>query len=121
MKFAKVDAAYLKRRKEVSAELGSRELWSVMDHWPLYCGIGNLARAVSIMNLFNSTASVPGHIAEFGTWRGSTLMLLAKLLRLNDPHSAKMIHCFDSFEGLSAFAPPDGKATQTQGHYRGNL
>lgn len=121
MKFAKVDAAYLKRRKEISAELGPRELWSVMDHWPLYCGVSNLARVISIMNLFNSTATVPGHVAEFGTWRGSTLMLLAKLLRINDPHGSKIIHCFDSFEGLSAFAPSDGHATSTHGQYRGNL
>jgi hypothetical protein len=121
MKFAAVDQRYLSRRAALSEQFGERELWSVIDHWPLYCGIGNLARYVAISDLLRSTLQVPGEVAEFGTWRGATLMLLAKLLRIHDPHGPKVVHCFDTFEGLQAFAPQDGAATDQAGSYRGSL
>lgn len=91
-----------------------------MDHWPLFCGIGNLARYVTIMDLLRATLGVPGHVAEFGTWHGSTLMLLTKLLRIFDPHGSKVVHCFDSFEGLTAFHAADGEAQAGRGSYRGD-
>jgi hypothetical protein len=121
MKFAQEDQRYLERRRELSQSSGPRELWSVADHWPLYAGIGNLARSIAILDIFRSTLDVPGHIAEFGTWRGSTLMLLGKTLKIFDPHGSKMLHCFDSFEGLTAFQKQDGVAEADRGKYRGNL
>src|ERR1700690_3318252 len=74
MKFATEDAAYLAERKALSQELGPRELWSIVDHWPLYCGVGNLARFMAIADLLRGTARVPGHVAEFGSWKGANLM-----------------------------------------------
>lgn len=120
MKFAETDRAYLTRRKELSAKYGERELWSVMDHWQLYCGIANLARALAISDLLRSTLEVPGHVAEFGSWRGANLMLLAKLLRILDPQGSKQVHCFESFEGLSTFVPKDGASVSTRGQYKGS-
>ena len=120
-KFEKTDTKYLKNRGELSTKYGSRELWSVIDHWPLYCGIGNLARFISIYEIFKSTLDVPGHIAEFGSWRGANLLFLAKLIRILDPHGCKQVHCFDSFEGLTSFSTEDGTATSKQGAYKGSL
>ena len=65
-KFEKTDAKYLKDRKILSEKYGDRELWSVIDHWPVFCGIGNLSRFIAIYEIFRSTLNVPGHIAEFG-------------------------------------------------------
>jgi predicted O-methyltransferase YrrM len=31
------------------------------------------------------------------------------------------VHCFDSFEGLTAFSSADGQARSSEGAYRGNL
>jgi hypothetical protein len=121
MKFGTSDQDYLARRRAFSAEAGPREIWSVMDQWPLYAGIGNLARSMAVADLFRSTLGVPGHIAEFGCWRGSNLMFLAKLLQIYDPHSMKMVHGFDSFQGLTAFVKEDGIGAEKAGAYRGSL
>jgi len=120
MKFSKTDKEYLERRKAFSAKYGERELWSVIDHWPLYCGISNLARQVAIGDILRSTLHVPGHVAEFGSWRGANLLYLAKLLRIFDSLGSKQVHCFESFEGLSTFAPQDGAAEGERGRYKGS-
>lgn len=120
-KFEKTDAKYLEDRCKLSEKYGPRELWSVIDHWPLYCGIGNLARFVSIYEIFRSTLDVPGHVAEFGSWRGANLLFLAKLMRILDPHGSKQVHCFDSFEGLTSFSPEDGTAAEKKGAYKGSF
>lgn len=121
MKFQSVDKAYKTARAELSAQYGPREMWSMIDHWPLYCGISNLGRYLAIYDILQDTLAVPGHIAEFGSWRGANLMFLAKTMQLLAPHSSKTIHCFDSFEGLTNFAPQDGAATSLSGQYKGSL
>ena len=122
LKFAEIGNRYFEQRRRFSEENGPRELWSVIDHWSLYVGIGNLARSMAIQDLLRRTLEVPGHIAEFGSWRGANLMLLAKTLRICDPMGSKQVFCFDSFEGLTEFAPEDGdEATQTAGKYKGSL
>jgi len=42
MKCASVDQR-LNRRKEVSAAADAQELWSIVDHWPLYVGVAATA------------------------------------------------------------------------------
>ncbi len=120
MKFKARDERYLSLRRELSAAIGERELWSVVDQWPLYCGIGNLARFMAIADLLRETLSVPGHVAEFGSWRGANLMFMAKLLHIYDPHGCKVVHCFESFDGLQTFTNEDVSAPKNQGAYRGN-
>lgn len=121
MKFENSDRRYLTQRKAFSQTQGPQELWSVVDQWPLYCGIGNLSRFMAISDLFRSTLNVPGHIAEFGSWKGANLFFMAKLLRIFDPHGSKLVHCFDSFEGLTAFNKKDLPQKQTKGKYKGSL
>lgn len=121
MKFHSSDQRYLEARKALSDQAGPREMWSLVDHWPLYVGIGNLSRWVAILDLVRSTRSVPGHLAEFGSWRGANLMFMAKLLRIIDPHGQKVVHSFDTFEGLAAFSPEDGVGQEMAGRYKGSL
>lgn len=121
MKFREMDQRYFEKRKRFSEKYGPRELWSVMDHWALYCGIANLARCLAMSDILRETLDVPGHVAEFGSWRGANLMLIAKLLRIYDPHSPKVVHCFDSFEGLTEFKGKDAEAISLKGFYKGSL
>jgi len=122
MKFHKVDREYFEKRKVFSEKYGSRELWSVIDHWPLYAGMANIGRSLAISDLFRSVLKVPGHIVEFGSWRGSNLIWMAKLLELFGPYSRKEIHCFDSFEGLTEFHKKDGDKVveESSGGYKGS-
>jgi len=120
MKFAATDKKYLANRKRISEKYGERELWSVIDHWPLYCGVGNLARSMAIADLLRSTLGVPGHVAEFGSWRGANLLFLAKLLRIYDPHGSKQVHCFEGFQGLTTFTEPDVASLGNRGLYKGS-
>jgi len=68
-----------------------------------------LTRSIAISDLLRSTLNVPGHIAEFGSWRGANLVFLAKLLRIFDPMGSKLVHCFESFEGLDKFSKEDNE------------
>lgn len=121
MKFSTLDERYLTQRRSFSEQGGPRELWSVIDHWPLYVGTGNLSRFMAISDMLRDTLGVPGHIAEFGSWRGANLMFMAKLLRIYDPHGCKLVHCFESFAGLETFTAQDGGAGASEGGaYRGN-
>jgi hypothetical protein len=121
MKFESEDQQYFERARRFSEKYGPRELWSVIHHWPLYCGIGNLARFTAISDLVRRQLTVPGDLVEFGSWRGANLMFMAKVMRICDPHGSKRVHCFDSFEGLSAFTPHDRDATRHAGEYKGSL
>lgn len=94
MKFSTLDNRYLSQRRSFSAESGPRELWSVIDHWPLCVGTNNLARFMAISDMLRDNLGVPGHIAEFGSWRGANLVFMAKMLRIYDPHGCKLVHCF---------------------------
>lgn len=119
MKFEREDRKFFERRAGFELSSSTESLWSVVDHWPLYVGTVNLARNLAILDLLKSTLGVPGHVAEFGCWRGSTSLLLAKGLRIFDPSGPKLVHLFDSFEGLSEFVTEDGRAIQQSGDYRG--
>jgi len=120
VKFEEIDKEYLSDRKILSEKYGPRELWRVMDHWPLYCGISNLARSIAISDLLRSTLDVPGHVVEFGSWRGANVLFFAKLLRIFDPMGSKVVHCFESFEGLDKFSKEDkDEAKLEKGKYKG--
>jgi SAM-dependent methyltransferase len=120
MKFAKEDREFFDRRKVFGLNSLPTDLWSVVDHWPLYVGTVNFARNLAIVDLLRSTISIPGHVAEFGCWRGSTSLLLAKALRIFDPSGPKVVHVFDSFQGLTEFRGEDGVASERSGGYRGS-
>lgn len=115
------DEIYLAARRKVSERVGPQELWSVIDQWPLYVGLGNLSRFVAIYEIFKKQIQIPGDIAEFGSWRGANLMFMAKLLEILDPHGSKRVHCFDNFSGLPPFSSNDGSEDGKVGEYCGSL
>jgi hypothetical protein len=113
-------SGFLEKRKAVSEGLGKQELWEVIDQWPLYAGVFNLARNMAIAEIIKASVKVPGHIAEFGSWKGANLMLMAKLLRIYDPMCNKKVFGFEGFEGLGYFDDKDFNATTEAGTYKGN-
>ena len=55
--------------------------------------------------VFRSTVGVERDIAEFGVWRGSNSLDMAKLSRILDLE--KTSHAFDSFQGLPQASTQD--------------
>jgi SAM-dependent methyltransferase len=119
-KFHETDKIYLEEREKLSQKYGKQDLWKVIDPWGLYVGISNLAIKMSIADLLRSTLNVPGHIAEFGTWRGDNLLFMTKLLKIYDPYGSKLVHGFDSFEGLTEFTKEDTIGESVKGFYKGD-
>jgi len=122
VKFAEIDRDYSAKKRAFCEKRGIayESLWPIVNDWPLYAGIFSLARELIIGDLLRSTLDVPGHVAEFGSWKGANLLYMAKLLRIFDPHGQKQVHCFEGFEGLTTFAPEDGAAASDRGMYRGS-
>ena len=107
---------YLENREKIL----NKSDWSLIDHWPLYAGKYNLARTINNIELIKQTINVPGDIMEFGCWKGSNLMLMAKTLDIFSPMSMKKLWGFDLFEGLDFFDEKDGSAKNLKGMYKGS-
>ena len=106
---------YLNKRKKIEIN------WGKMDQWPLYVGIHNLARSIHNQDLIRNTVDVPGHVVEFGSWKGSNLILMAKTLSIFTPMSQKKVISFDLFSnGLDFFDEKDKHAINNKGKYDGD-
>ncbi|WP_445366950.1 TylF/MycF/NovP-related O-methyltransferase [Methylomonas sp. BW4-1] len=71
-----------------------------------------LKRFLAHAELFKHTLNVPGDIAEFGVFRGLSLMTWANLLEtyaIGD--RTKVVYGFDNWRGFTEFAAQDGKPT----------
>jgi len=121
-KFAQSDEHYLTHRKQVAADIGVPDLFEIADHFGLYSGTQTIGRNLAIYEAFKQTIQVPGDIFEFGCWKGSNLIYMAKLLALFQPNCIKQVYGFDSFEGLQTFSAEDGDGIQEtfQDRYQGN-
>lgn len=108
-KFKKQDDFYLSERKKLSEAIGPQELFAVADHFGLYSGTQTIGRSLFIYEILKETVKIPGDIVEFGCWKGSNLLFMAKVLSLLQPNSIKQVYAFDSFEGLQTFAKEDGE------------
>mgnify|MGYP001171008972 CR=1 FL=1 len=69
--------------------------------WPRLAQLAALARSVVRLG-------VPGDYAEFGTWRGGTMYIVAETWRRLE--QTRELLAFDSFEGLPPTAARDGDA-----------
>lgn len=119
-KFHRENLVYLEQRKELSQKIGHQELWSIVDHFGLYAGIQTLGTRLAVFEIMKKCLDVPGHIVEFGCWKGANLLFMAKVLQLLQPNTYKHVYGFDSFEGLQTFSKEDGNASEFSGKYKGN-
>lgn len=120
-KFATVDERYLRERKQLANDVQFSSVFEIADHFGLYSGTQTIGRVLAIYEAFKQTIDIPGDIFEFGCWKGSNLLFMAKLLSLFQPNSIKQVYGFDSFEGLQTFAPEDGDTdSEFRDRYRGD-
>lgn len=75
-----------------------------IHQWPCYTGPINLARFLMIYDLFKEIQPLAGQYADIGTWKGSSFLFIAKLIRLFENNTINQVHGFDWFQGMN----PDG-------------
>lgn len=119
-KFQRDDRVYLAARQQLAATLGMPDLWSIVDHFALYAGVQTIGTRLAVYEIIKRSLDVPGHIVEFGCWKGANLLFIAKVLQLMQPNTYKHVYGFDSFEGLQTFSPEDGATKELAGQYRGD-
>jgi hypothetical protein len=90
-----------------------------------------LARHLAMYELYKKTMDLPGSIAEFGIFHGSTYFFLARLIEMfhssqHERHSSSSRHLygFDTFKGLAGLGDEDdtgvGMQHRKEGGFRGN-
>jgi len=119
-KFREDDAKYLKERSQLAKDIGFENLYEIADQFGLYSGIQTIGKSLAVYDLLKQTLSIPGNIMEFGCWKGSNLLLIAKILKLLQPNTIKEVYGFDSFEGLQTIAKEDMVDESAKGKYQGN-
>ncbi len=72
----------------------------LIHHFPAYIGHVNLARYFIFYDLYKKCCNLTGHIADVGTWKGSSFLFMSKLVRLFETFDSTQVHGFDWFEGL---------------------
>jgi hypothetical protein len=90
------------------------ELFADIANYAGWLRSSNLARHLAITELFKSTINLPGSVAEFGVWRGSTFFLLARLIDIFDISvherlglTSRKLYGFDTFDGFQALSDKD--------------
>jgi hypothetical protein len=84
-------------------------LMHLMTHFPAYTKRVSLVRFLAHYELFKRTVDLPGSIVELGVSRGVSFFSWHKFLEIFCPlDTPKKVYGFDSFEGLTDFAPEDG-------------
>ncbi len=116
-----MDDKFLMERRSFAMSLGFENLYDYIDQFSLFAGAHTIGNKIFTYELLKKTIGIPGDIVEFGCWKGSNLMFLAKLMSLMEPNSPKRLIGFDNFSGLPAPTTIDGDfATSQTGKYRGD-
>jgi len=96
-KFLKEDKQYFDYIAGIDKE--NVDVEDVIFQFPLYVGQVNLARFLTFYEAYQKVVNISGAIADVGTWKGASLLTLAKLSHLLEPHSNTDLYGFDWFEG----------------------
>lgn len=95
-------------------EVHGNNFFNLIDQYPLYACPQTLLRYCKIYDLLKDALKIPGDICEFGTWKGSTALFMAKILNELEPQSKRKIIVFDTFQGLPPSTSKDGEFALNQ-------
>ncbi len=121
-KFETEDRAYFEYRAQFAEKYRHADFWFIADNWPLFAGRVNLARCLAVYDLISRVIDLPGHFCELGCWNGANLVYIAKIVGMLRPLGQGEVFGFDSFEGLTAFAPDKDpvESRRGRGAYKGD-
>jgi hypothetical protein len=89
-----------------------------IHQFPLFVGHVNLARYLFFYDLYKQCCTLSGNIADIGTWKGSSFLFMAKLVRLFETYSITQVHGFDWFQGMKPSSIND--CIDVEGEYIGD-
>ena len=97
IKFDKLRASY----KEGVENMGKMDFsfQEIIEDFPRFSGHMSIGRYLTLYELYKKTEGIAGHIAEVGTYKGTSLLWFGKLLQLFEPNSLTQAHGFDWFKG----------------------
>jgi len=96
-RFREIDVQFLGGVKEIT-EMGFA-LPVFIHQFPLFTGHVNMARYLALYESFKMVQGIAGNYADVGTFRGASLLWIAKLIKLFEPYSTSQVHAFDWFMG----------------------
>lgn len=70
-----------------------------IEDFPRFSGHMSIGRYLTLYELYKKTSGISGHIAEVGTYKGTSLLWFTKLVQLFEPNSLTQVHGFDWFKG----------------------
>lgn len=72
----------------------------LLHQFPCFVGHVNIARQLFLYERYKQVVDLCGHIADVGTWKGSSFFLFAKLVMLFERQCQTQVHGFDWFKGM---------------------
>ena len=97
IKFDKLRASYKEGVKNM--EKMNFSFQEIIEDFPRFSGHMSIGRYLTLYELYKKTEGIAGHIAEVGTYKGTSLLWFGKLLQLFEPNSLTQAHGFDWFKG----------------------
>ena len=114
------DQIIFEAREKIKNKFGEN-IYDVIDQYPLFACPQTMLRVNKNFELLKRSLLIPGDIFEFGTWKGSTAIFLAKMLDEVEPQSNRKIFVFDNFLGLPEPSEFDSSYAKSQvGRYKGD-
>ena len=103
-RYTKNDKDYFKFLQNIEKKITSTE---AIFQIGLYIGEENLARYLTFYDLYKKTLSLRGNCCDVGTWKGSSFLFIAKLIKIFEPYSRTKVYGFDWFKGQEPTAKDD--------------
>lgn len=97
IKFENLRSPYSNSIKNL--ELMNFEFKEIVEDFPRFTGHMSIGRYLTLYELYKKTEGISGHIAEVGTFKGTSLLWFTKLLQIFEPNSLTQVHGFDWFKG----------------------
>jgi hypothetical protein len=97
IKFDKLRASY--KEGVENMEKMNFSFQEIIEDFPRFSGHMSIGRYLTLYELYKKTEGIAGHIAEVGTYKGTSLLWFGKLLQLFEPNSLTQAHGFDWFKG----------------------
>ncbi len=98
-----------------------RDFFFEVSKYSAFLWKSHLERHLALYELYKTTAHLPGSVAEFGVFNGSTFFFLARLIEIfNAPHfekyqaSSHHLYGFDTFEGIVRLHEQDTSSAHTR-------